>query len=128
MEIKRLFSITPKDKKGGKITEVFLTEKQASDSGFRGVRHGHRICCLTRAAFCQCVSTRRAGGRATDAWRQRLVKVASAGFKGGVARSVGQTLSTSSEGALDASVAAPRGFEPFWTAFDGRAPRLVDCN
>jgi hypothetical protein len=50
---------------------------------------------------------------ATDAWRQRLVKVASAGFEGGVARSVGQTLSASGEGVLDVSVAAPRGFGPF---------------
>jgi hypothetical protein len=56
------------------------------------------------------------------------VKVASAGFDGGIARSVGQTLSASDEGALDASVAAPHGFELFWTASDGRAPRLVDCN
>jgi hypothetical protein len=26
---------------------VFLTEKQASDVGFGGVRRGHRVCCLT---------------------------------------------------------------------------------
>jgi hypothetical protein len=56
------------------------------------------------------------------------VKVASAGFEGGIAQSVGQTLSVSDEGALDASVTALHGFELFWTAFDGRAPCLVDCN
>jgi hypothetical protein len=128
VEMKRLFSFTSNDEKGGEVVEVFLAEKQASDAGFGGVRRGHRVCCLTRAALCQCVSTRRAGGRATNAWRQRLVKVASAGFEGGVARSVGQTLSASGEGALDASAAAPRGFEPFWTAFDGRTPRLLVGN
>jgi hypothetical protein len=67
VEMKRLFFITPKDEKGGEVAKVFLAEKQASDAGFRGVRCGHRICYLTRAALCQCVSTRRAGGRATDA-------------------------------------------------------------
>jgi hypothetical protein len=128
VEIKHLFSIALKDEKGGEVTEVFLTEKQASDVGFRGVRHGHHVCCLTRAVLCRCVSTRCVGGQATDAWRQHLVKVASVGFKGGVARSVGQTLSASGEGALDASVAAPRGFEPFWTTSDGRVLRLMDCN
>jgi hypothetical protein len=45
--MKRLFSITPKDEKRGEVAEVFLTEKQASDVGFGGVRRGHRVCCLT---------------------------------------------------------------------------------
>jgi hypothetical protein len=71
--MKLLFSIAPKDEKGGGVAEVFLTEKQASDAGFGGVRRGHRICCLTLAALCWCVSTRRAGSRETDARRQRLV-------------------------------------------------------
>jgi hypothetical protein len=29
VKMKRLFSIAPKDKKGGEVTEVFLAEKQA---------------------------------------------------------------------------------------------------
>jgi hypothetical protein len=81
MEMKHLFSIAPKDEKGGEVAEVFLAEKQASDTGFRGIRRGHHVYCLTRATLCRCVSTRRTGGRATDAWRQCLVKVASAGFQ-----------------------------------------------
>jgi hypothetical protein len=76
--MKCLFSITPKDEIGGEVMEVFLAEKQASDAGFRGIRHGHRICCITLATLCWCVSTRRGGGRATDTWRQGLVEVMSA--------------------------------------------------
>jgi hypothetical protein len=67
MEMKRLFSIAPKDEKQGEVAEVFLAEKQASDVGFGGVRRGHRVCCLTRATLCWYVSTRRAGGQVTDA-------------------------------------------------------------
>jgi hypothetical protein len=74
VEMKPLFFIAPKDEKGGEVTKVFLTEKQASGAEFGGVRRGHRICCLTLAALCWCVSTRRAGGQATDARRQRLVR------------------------------------------------------
>jgi hypothetical protein len=47
VEMKRLFSIAPKDEKGGKVMEVFLAEKQASNMGFGGVRRGHRVCSLT---------------------------------------------------------------------------------
>jgi hypothetical protein len=38
MEMKHLFSITPKDEKGGEVAEVFLAEKQALDAGLLGVR------------------------------------------------------------------------------------------
>jgi hypothetical protein len=51
VEMKRLFSIAPKDEKGGEVAEVFLVEKQASDVEFGGVRRGHRVCCLTLAAL-----------------------------------------------------------------------------
>jgi hypothetical protein len=52
MEIKHLFSIAPKDEKGGEVAEVFLVEKQASDAEFGGIKRGHRVCCLTLAALC----------------------------------------------------------------------------
>jgi hypothetical protein len=71
VEMKRLFSIAPKDEKGGEVAGVFLAEKQASDARFGGVRRGHRVYCLTLVALCWCVSTKRAGGQATDVWRQR---------------------------------------------------------
>jgi hypothetical protein len=74
VEMKHLFSIAPKDEKGGKVAKVFLAEKQASDVGFRGVRRGHHVSCLTLAVLCWCVSTRHTGGRATDTRHQRLVR------------------------------------------------------
>jgi hypothetical protein len=83
VEMKRLFCIAPNDKKGGEVAKVFLAEKQASNAGFGGVRCSHRVCCLTLAALCWCVSTRRAGGRATDVWRQRPLAMASAECRGG---------------------------------------------
>jgi hypothetical protein len=73
VEMKRLFSIAPKDEKEGEVAEAFLAEKQASDAGFGGIRRGHHVYCLTLAVLCRCVSTRCAGGRATNAWRQRLL-------------------------------------------------------
>jgi hypothetical protein len=73
VETKCLFFIAPNDEIGGEVTEVFLAEKQASDTGFGGVRHDHRVCCITLAALCRCVSTRHGGGQVTDTWRQHLV-------------------------------------------------------
>jgi hypothetical protein len=43
-EIKHLFSIAPKDGKGGKVTGVFLTKKHLSNAGLGSV--GRRRQCL----------------------------------------------------------------------------------
>jgi hypothetical protein len=116
--MKRLFSITPKDEKGGEVTEVFLAEKQASDVGFGGVRRGHRLCCLTRAAPCRCEHQTRwwSGDR-------RVVSASVGGgvsySRGGVALSARRTLTLASGDEHQTRPSTERENGPLWTASVG---------
>jgi hypothetical protein len=45
MEMKRLFSIVLKNKKGGEVAHVFLAIFRALDAELEGIRCRCRVCC-----------------------------------------------------------------------------------
>jgi hypothetical protein len=46
VEMKRLFSIAPKDGTEGEVTEVIIAIFRATDAGFAGVRRSYRVWCF----------------------------------------------------------------------------------
>jgi hypothetical protein len=46
VEMKRLFSIAPKDEIEGEVMEVIVAVSRVTDAGFAGVRRSYRVCCF----------------------------------------------------------------------------------
>jgi hypothetical protein len=78
VEMKRLFSLAPDARTGGEVTVVIVAVFRVSDAGCGGVRRWCRVWCLALGDACWRACFRRAGEVATNAGRQRPLRVTSA--------------------------------------------------